>query len=98
MGWERSLVARRRRDALLRVPVALRLQLQRLLPALDDGAVAADAAWHWHRTTRAHGESGLGGLLRFDLLCLQCAVGHLLRRSFGERGAGRTVGSRRLFL
>ena len=48
LGWQRSLAARRGRDALLRFPVALCLELQRLLPAADDSAVAADVARHWH--------------------------------------------------
>ena len=42
-GNEVWLLASGRR-ALLRLPAAVRIQLQRLLSAADDGAVAADAA------------------------------------------------------
>ena len=48
VGRQRSLAARRRWNALLRLPAALRLQLQRILSAADHGALAADAAWHRH--------------------------------------------------
>ena len=54
VGWQRSLAAGRRRRALFRLPAALRLQLQRLLPAADDGALAADAARHRHRVPHTH--------------------------------------------
>ncbi len=37
LGRQRSVAAGRRRHALLRLPGAVRLQLQRLLPAVDDG-------------------------------------------------------------
>ena len=71
LGRQRSLAARRRRHSLLRLPAALRLQLQRLLSAADDGALAAHAARHRHRTARPHGESRLARILRRHLLRLQ---------------------------
>ena len=48
VGRQRSLAAGRRRNALFRISAALCLQLQRLLSAADDGAVAAHAAGHRH--------------------------------------------------
>ena len=45
VGWQRSLAARRRRHALLRLPAALRLVVQRLLSAAHDRALAAHHAW-----------------------------------------------------
>src|ERR1022692_5207031 len=70
----------RRRNAVFRIPVALCLQLQRLLPSAHDGPVAADAARHWHRAARAHGKSSLARLLRSDLLRIQRTARHLFRR------------------
>ena len=48
-------------------PAALCLQLQRLLSAADDGAVAADAARHRHRVPPPHPGAGVEGLLRHHL-------------------------------
>src|SRR5579863_5265468 len=94
MGWQRSLAAGGGRDALLRIPVALCIQLQRLLPAADDGAVAADAARNRNRVARTCGESGLGGFLRFDFLCLEHTVGYFFRRGSRQRSARRATGPR----
>ena len=53
LGRQRGLAAGRRRHALLRVSRALRLQLQRLLPAAHDGALAADRPRARARAARA---------------------------------------------
>ena len=54
LGRQRGLAARRRRHAVLRVPAALRLGLQRLLPAADDRALAADPARHQPGIAQPH--------------------------------------------
>ena len=60
VGRQRSLAAGRRRHAVLRVSAALRLQLQRILSAADDGAVAADAARHRHRVSHPPAKARCG--------------------------------------
>ena len=63
VGRQRSLAAGRRRHALLRLSRALCLQLQRLLSAADDGAVAADPARHLHRVPQSHRQPGVAAVL-----------------------------------
>src|SRR2546427_1888738 len=65
------MIRRPPRSTLFPYTTLFRSQLQRLLPAVDDGVVAADAACHRHRVPHAHGKSRVAGLLR-------C---HLFRRS-----------------
>ena len=59
VGRQRSVAAGRRRHAVLRVSAALRVELQRILSAADDGAVAADAARHRHRVPHPHARAGV---------------------------------------
>ena len=54
VGRQRSLAAGRRRHALFRLSGAVRLELQRILSAADDGAVAADPARHLDRVSQPH--------------------------------------------
>ena len=54
LGRQRSLAARRRRHALLRLPAALRLGLQRLLSAPHDRALAAHPSRRQPRVAQPH--------------------------------------------
>src|SRR4029077_8609298 len=78
LGWPRSLADRRRRHALLRLPRALRLELQRILSAADDGSLAAHLARHLGRISQSHRRWRMAALLGFDLLPLERAVGDFL--------------------
>ena len=63
VGRQRSVAAGRRRHAVLRLSGALRIQLQRLLSAADDGAVAADSARHFDRIPQSHRQPGVEAVL-----------------------------------
>ena len=69
-------------------PAALCLQLQRLLPAADDGAVAAHAARHRHRVPRAHASSRVWQGF-FDVRLLPCPA--LLLAVFYGAALGNVV-------
>ena len=60
VGRQRGLAARRRRHAVLRVSRALRLQLQRLLPAVHGGALAAHRPRARARAARSPADAVLG--------------------------------------
>ena len=75
LGWQRSMAAGRRRHALLRLPGALFVELQRVLSAFDDRALAVDPARHLHRVPQPHRKSGLASDLgrRFSPAPAHCS-------------------------
>ena len=79
-------------------PGALCLQLQRLLSAADDRALAADSARHLHRVSQPRREPRLAASLGRRVRRLERPAGDLLRRRAGQRGARRAARCRRRFL
>ena len=83
-------------DALLRVPRALRIQLQRILFAADDRPVAADpAGFPSNFAATSAGPSGVrsGTDVRFS----SAAAGGIFRRGAGKCGARSSVDARAVF-
>ena len=84
LGRQRSLAARRRRHALLRLSRALCLRLQRLLPAADDGAVAAHRSRAGPRAARAPARAARPGDLRRHLHGVEHALAVILGAALGN--------------
>ena len=84
VGRKRSVAARGRRSAVLCVSAAVRVGVQRILSAADDGAVAADAARDRHRVSHSQQQSSMERLLRHHLLGRQAFC---WRSSTGQHSA-----------
>src|SRR5579859_1454143 len=91
MGWQRSLAAGRGRNPLLCISATLCEWIQRLLSAVDDGAVAVDSARDFHRVPQSCAQRRLGTGVGLSFLRIEPLAGGFLRRGFGQRSAWRAA-------
>src|SRR5580704_2599996 len=86
------------RHALLRLSGPLREQLQRILPAAYDRALAADFARHFDRISQSREEQSVGSVVGFRILRFQLVVGRLLWRRSRQRSSWSSARRQRIFL
>ena len=99
VGRQRGVADRRRGHAVLRLPQAVRVELQRLLPAAHDGAMAAHPPGASRSSFAVTCENPLWTpVLGRGLRRRQPAAHRVLRRRARQRGAGRAPRRGRLLL
>ena len=86
-----SLADRRRGRALLRFSSTLCLELQRVLPAPDDAALAVDFARDLHRIPEPRPERCVAAVLGCGFRRVERPAGGLSGRGAWKRGPGRSA-------